>query len=781
MHLDFLKFRSGALFYTFFVSLILVHHSAEAATSYCEDTATYCAAVPDCDNTGGGVDFSGQTIQNVNFGNKGTGYLLGADFSDTTLIGVNFGNQDLSRATFKGAVFKANSDGLRTDLSNTSLKGTCFAGADLSGADLQFANFEGTDFTCADATNAKFGPMVSAARDQSARITFAYAKLGIAEDANSFLFPLNNMTPNPSFWKNTAFECTKLIGLAPSNFEPAGHDMSEAVLRGMVFDGFSFYDTKSKTASTLDGADLTGSSLRNADLSLVKMDGVTMVGTDASGANFTEAAFYAKTSSNLKLAKFNNANLDNAVFDHSTLQTAQFHNAIGANTSFKNANFQPDANNKGASIIGSSFIKADFESAALNNVSFSNNTNLSGASFRNTTMSGTSFAFADLTSAVFDGASLQDVNFTNAALNTASFASTNLTATKTGDGVDFLCSQLGGATFSSSVLSKANFQAAVVPPDSQCCSQADETYFCGYDRDGIPYGHTVLPTVPASASVTCPNGDTLSCTGSDWIVPNWTSNLCNPNGRSEVLWSKPTCGEQPKVVTIPDANLKKCLQDVIYNGANRPITVSAAKALQNLSCGEREISDLAGLHKQNFPNLVTLDLTGNRLTGAGDFTDFSDQLEEVKLGYNGYTSLTFSNSQTELNYLAASNNQLTAITVSPNSYLTYLDLSHNQLGGTVDFFTSRENNLSFLDLSYNSITSIGQTDLLTDANTIYLQSNRLTTIGSVSSLWNDGSGSLFYLKLNENACFQCGTLGVKKSVSDQFGCSCDPSTCGNCD
>ncbi|CAN0588260.1 unnamed protein product, partial [Ectocarpus sp. 12 AP-2014] len=186
------------------------------------------------------------------------------------------------------------------------------------------------------------------------------------------------------------------------------------------------------------------------------MDGVTMVGTDASGANFTEASFYARTSSNLKLAKFNNANLDNTVFDHSTLQTAQFHNAIGANTSFKNANFQPDANNKGASIIGSSFIKADFESAALNNVSFSNNTNLSGASFRNTTMSGTSFAFADLTSAVFDGASLQDVNFTNAALNTASFASTNLTATKTGDGVDFLCSQLGGATFSSSVLSKAN-------------------------------------------------------------------------------------------------------------------------------------------------------------------------------------------------------------------------------------------------------------------------------------------------------------------------------------
>ncbi|MEL0437312.1 pentapeptide repeat-containing protein [Phycobacter sp. K97] len=775
-----LNLRLNAICVAVFFCVALIFGRAQAATNYCEDTATYCSAAPVCPNVGGGVDFAGQTIQNVNFGDKGPGYLLGADFSGTTLIGVNFGNQDLTGATFKGAVFKANSDGTRTDLSNSTLKGTCFTGADLSGADLQFATFEGTDFTCANAINAKFGPVLSVSGGASGRTNFAYAKLGIAEDASSFLFPLNNMTPNPSFWQNTAFECTKLIGLAPSNFAPAGHDMSDAVLKGMVFDGFSFYDAGRKVGSILNGADLSGSSLRSSDLSLVKLDGVTMVGADASGANFTEASFYSQTASNLKLAKFNNANLNNTVFDHSSLQTAQFHNSVGTSTSFKNANFQPDANNKGASIIGASFIKADFESAALNNVSFTNNTDLSGSSFRNTTLSGTSFSFSDLTSAVFDGATLQDVDFTNAALNSASFASTNLTAAKTGEGVNFLCAQLGGTTFSSAVLSKANFQAAVMPPDSQCCPQADQTYFCGYDKDGIAYGHTVLPTVPDGASVTCPNGDTLSCTGSDWLVPNWTSNLCNPNGRSEVLWTKPTCGKQPKTVIIPDANLKKCLQDTIYNGANRPITVTAAKALQNLSCGERQISDLAGLEKKNFPNLVTLDLTGNQLAGAGDFTGFSDQLEEVKLGYNNYTSLTFSNDQTELNYLAASNNQLTAVTVSPNSYLTYLDLAHNQLGGTVDFFATRENNLSFLDLSFNSITSIGDADLLTDANTIYLQSNRLTTIGSVSSLWSNGSGSLFYLKLNGNACFQCGTLEVEKSVSDQFGCSCDPNTCGDC-
>ncbi len=156
------------------VALMCGH--AQAATNYCEDVATYCSAAPVCSNVGGGVSFEGQTIENVNFGDKGPGYLLGADFSGTTLIGVNFGNQDLTGATFKEAVFKANNDGTRTDLSNTTLKGACFTGADLSGADLQFANFEGTDFTCANAINAKFGPMVTMTGGPSKRTNFAYCE-----------------------------------------------------------------------------------------------------------------------------------------------------------------------------------------------------------------------------------------------------------------------------------------------------------------------------------------------------------------------------------------------------------------------------------------------------------------------------------------------------------------------------------------------------------------------------------------------------------------------------
>lgn len=754
---------------------------ARAETSYCQTLTDYCKAPPACSNVGGGQDFSGQTLENVNFGDRPAGFLLGANFDGTTLIGVNFGGQDLTRASFKNAVFEANKDGTRTDLSNSTLTGTCFTGATLAGADLQFAGFEETDFTCADATDAKFGPLITLTGSTGKRTLFRYARLGIATQSSSFLFPLNNMTPNPSFWKNSAFECTKLIGLAPSNFQPAGHDMSDAILKGIVLDGFAFYDSSGKTGATLDRADLTGSSLRSADLTAVSLDGATMVQTDLSGANMTQAVLYKTTATDLTQAKLNNTTLTNAVLDHATLHAAQLHSTIAGEASFQNANFQADPNNNVASIISSSFRGAHFESAALNNVTFANASDLTGATFRNTTLSGTQFPGANMTGAVFDGSTLQDVDFQGAFLNTASFASTRLTAEKTGAGVNFLCAQLGGASFSSSVLSKVNFDVSVMPPDAECCPQVGGTFFCGYDRNGGAYGHTVLPAVPPSASVTCPNGDTTQCSGTDWLIPNWTTDLCNVQSRQEVVWSKPTCGKQPKTINIPDANLKKCLQDALYNGANKPITVEAAAALRNLDCGERQIADLTGLEKKNFPALVTLDLTGNQLGGRGDFTDFSDKLEEIKLGYNAYATLTFSNTQTELNYLDASNNQLTAITVSPNTYLTYIDLSHNQLDGTQDFFATRVNNVSFLDLSFNGITSIGQASVLTEANTVYLQSNRLTTIGSVATIWDNGSGSLFYLKLDQNACFRCGTLGVDKSLYGQFGCSCDPKTCGTCD
>ena len=741
--------------------------------------ANFCANPPACANVGGGQDFSGRTLTNANFSNRPKGSLRGANFKGAKLIGVNFSGVDLSRADFSGAEFLANKIGVLTDLSNSTLTGTCFSGASLAGANLQFANFQGTDFTCADAVDAEFGPSVTVGGSIQERTRFHYTRLGIARSGASFLFPLDNMSGVPDFWARTSFHCTRFVGLGQQYFNPAGKDMSDAILTGIVLDGFSFFDPASNQGAKLDRADLSYSSFKNADLSRASLDGSTLRNTDLSGANLTKAVFYKTASSDLTLAWLNNAVLNYTIMDHATLSGAQMHGMQSVGASFALASFQATPQFNVASVIGSSFHKADFTSAALNNVSFTRS-DLSGAQFTNLTLSGTAFPEATLVGASFESSLLQDVNFTGAHLNNANFKSAQINAQKTGAGVNFTCSQLGGASFQSASLSKANFQAAVAPPVSECCPQLGGSYFCGNAINGAVYGETILPAVPAGAAVTCPGGQTGQCSGSDWVIPGWQTNLCDAAGKTQVVWSKPDCGHHQNTIQIPDANLKACIKQALFGGANQAITKKAAASLVNLSCPNAGVSDLTGLEKSNFPALVTLDLSANQLSGAGDFSQFSDRLEVIKLSYNEYTSLVFSANQVSLNRLEATNNKLTSVSVSPNTYLTYIDLSRNQLAGSLDFFATAGNNVSYLDLSFNQLTDIGQAGVLNQANSIYLESNRLTTIGSVKSLWDDGNGSLFYLQLGKNACFQCGTLGVSQSLYQQFGCSCDRSLCGNC-
>jgi Leucine-rich repeat (LRR) protein len=183
------------------------------------------------------------------------------------------------------------------------------------------------------------------------------------------------------------------------------------------------------------------------------------------------------------------------------------------------------------------------------------------------------------------------------------------------------------------------------------------------------------------------------------------------------------------------------------------------------------------LTKSNFPALKTLDLSSNKLTGEGDFRQFSENLQSIKLSNNNYTSLAFSRHQKQLNHLVASNNQITSVEVAADTYLSHIDLGNNKLAGTQYFFAP-ENKVRYLDLSFNNISSIGDASVLKQAGTIYLQSNKLTTIGSVKYLW--ATGKLRYLSLDANACFQCGTLGVNKTTWEQFGCTCDPRTCIVC-
>ena len=771
----------------FLVSTLGSFQPAAAATTFCK--AEFCKRTPPCPESppaalsGPTVDLCGQTLTNVNYADNPPGYLVSANFSNTTLIGVNFSGVNLRNANFSGAQIQANQDGVRTDFTNAVLEGTRFTGANLSGADLQFARLKETDFTCATLLDAKFGPFVTFEGDTDHRTKFNYSKVGIARSADSYLFPLDRMSASKtqsSFWSKTDFTCTSFEGMNTTNFRPAGRSMIGAILRGAVLDGFEFYDQVTSRGVNLDGADLSGISLQGADLRSASMDGVTLVGADLTHANLTEARFFKTRGSDLTRAVLNGSSLAKADLREATLSGARLNQVYAAGATFDRSTMQATAADNVASVINSDFSGATFANAALNNVTFSRS-RLNGADMALVTLSGTSFQDSIMVGAVFGGATLQDVNFTGAQLNNASFVGANLSAQKTGAGVNFTCAQLGGADFSSVTLGKANFDAAVMPPDSQCCPQVGGGFFCGRAVDGTVYGHTTLPASAQTTSVTCPNGTTGNCSDGDWEIPGWKTTLCG-DGREQVVWRRPDCGGQPfETVKFDDPKLEACVQEALIDRDRQPVTKQAAAALEFLNCPGRGISNLEGLTKDNFPALKTLDLSANHLTGMGDFGGFSENLQTIKLSDNDYTSLVFSNRQQQLNYLDASNNRITSVKVSPNTYLSYIDLDHNQLAGTQDFFAQKDNGVQYLDLSFNNISSIGNAGVLKQARTIYLQNNQLTTIGSVEKLWASGDGTLFYLSLDGNACFQCGTLGVDKSALKLFGCACDPHACTVCD
>ena len=727
------------------------------------------------------MDLSGQTLTNVNFTSHPKDYLVGANLSDTTLIGVMFANMDLSQVDFSSAKFVANSDGTRTNLSGAQLNGACFKGADLSGANLQEAVFENTNLTCANLLDAEFGPLVLFQGGPTSRTTFQYANLGIARSSGSFLFPLDGMGKNmPTFWSQTDFTCTRFVGLDSSNFKPAGRQMKKASLRGVVLDGFQFYDTDASKGVVLDGSDLTGASLVGAGLQEASLNGVTLISADLSHANLVQADFYTDTSSDLTRTLLNGAKMTHADLAHATLTAAKLNTVQAQHATFDRSTMQATPQDNVATIIDSQFEHATFQEAALNNVTFERST-LSHVSFESLTLSGTQFPNCTMIGAIFDRGTLQNVSFKGAWLNDSSFQSTKLTATRTGAGVNFLCAQLGGSNFSNAILQKVSFEAAVAPPDDQCCPQR-QGFYCGQAIDGTDYGHTTLPNISPGAAVTCPNQRVGQCRPQDWVLPGWKTNLCSSDGREQVVWQKPDCGSHPQTVDIKDPNLKKCLQDILFNGANQPITKKAAASLVFLSCPNRGIADLSGLSKDNFPSLKAVDLSANQLSGAGDFSNFSSALQSIKLSYNQYTSLVFAsnNDMPDLSHVEASNNAITSLQISPDSYLSYLDLSYNKLAGAMTFFTAPQYGIQYVDLSSNQLTSVGDVSNMTDARTIYLQNNRLTTIGSVQQLYDNGNGTLYYLSLDGNACFQCGTLGVNKQTQTQFGCSCDPQSCASC-
>ena len=144
---------------------------------------------------------------------------------------------------------------------------------------------------------------------------------------------------------------------------------------------------------------------------------------------------------------------------------------------------------------------------------------------------------------------------------------------------------------------------------------------------------------------------------------------------------------------------KNCIEEVLLGALN--------SQTQNLILSYNSISSLSFLI--SFPNLVTLDLSGNRITyiARADFTA-SRALESIKLSSN-YIRTIESDSLTRLTnlrYVDLANNSLSVLGDStfPHASLRYLRIASNSLLNASNIFTGIPNKLQSLDLSDNAFT-----------------------------------------------------------------------------
>ena len=132
-------------------------------------------------------------------------------------------------------------------------------------------------------------------------------------------------------------------------------------------------------------------------------------------------------------------------------------------------------------------------------------------------------------------------------------------------------------------------------------------------------------------------------------------------------------------ITVPDANFKAALQDLLDKLATEEITVREARSITTLNIAGLEISDLTGI--EHFVNLESLHVYNNLLS-------------ELVLPV-----------LPKLTSLDASGNQLSSLVLEPARMpaLQYLDLNRNQFSELVlDGFTE----LSSVDMSYNAIETV---------------------------------------------------------------------------
>ncbi len=145
--------------------------------------------------------------------------------------------------------------------------------------------------------------------------------------------------------------------------------------------------------------------------------------------------------------------------------------------------------------------------------------------------------------------------------------------------------------------------------------------------------------------------------------------------------------------------------------------------LVTLDLSKNTIRDLTALSFMT--NLTTLDLSNNALTDLSPLSALTS-LQELNVSYNSLTSVAPLQTCTALTKLNAAGNQLNSLIAFPNTALTHLDLSNNQL--TDVSALSDMTTLSELDLSKNKLTDISALAALNNLTSLNFSRNEVTAL-----------------------------------------------------
>ena len=222
-------------------------------------------------------------------------------------------------------------------------------------------------------------------------------------------------------------------------------------------------------------------------------------------------------------------------------------------------------------------------------------------------------------------------------------------------------------------------------------------------------------------------------------------------------------GQQPKVVSIPDANLAAAIREEIGN----VITTDTILNLTRLDAPNRGITDLTGLEHAH--NLRELDLSGEYIAGEGyvnsnaisDFSPIAEltRLTRLNLSHCGISDASFVSGLTQLTRLDLGNNSISDISALANlRQLNQLYLWYNTISDVSALAELKK--LTWLMLHDNSISDISPLTALKQLPGLGLGGNNISDVSSLAEL-----KKLTYLSLWNNTISDISPLAELKKLT----------------